>query len=125
MMIQVLFNILIYYSFGGKSLSYLVLGTYFGTAIHPMCAHFLAEHIMFSKVPCCADNEFIINCVKGIETYSYYGMLNVLSYNVGYHNEHHDFPNIKSSLFPLIRQIAPEFYEEIPQVILAQLDVTF
>lgn len=95
------YGILIFRFFGAQALSYLVLGTLFGLSIHPVGAHIIAEHYEFNK---CQD------------TYSYYGWLNYLNFNIGYHIEHHDFPNIPWNKLPELRKIAPEFYETLPQV---------
>jgi sphingolipid delta-4 desaturase len=64
--------------------------------LHPLGARWIQEH--FALVP---DQE----------TYSYYGPLNRVSFNVGYHNEHHDLVTVPWSRLPEIRRRAPEFYD--------------
>ncbi|KAL8564284.1 hypothetical protein ACOMHN_050895 [Nucella lapillus] len=97
--IQFSFDYAVWYYLGTKSLVYLIGGTFLAMGIHPMAGHFISEHYMF---------------VKGYETYSYYGPLNLLAWNVGYHNEHHDFPYIAGCKLPEIRKIAPEYYDNLP-----------
>lgn len=63
----------IWYCFGPKFVWYLFLSGYFGIGLHPLTAHAISEHYVFTP---------------GQETYSYYGPLNAITFNVGFHNEH-------------------------------------
>jgi len=93
------FDLIIYYLYGTKSVFYLLIGTLITLGIHPTAGHFLAEHYNF---------------IKNSETFSYYGSLNKILFNVGYHNEHHDFPFIPGSRLPNLKNMVPEFYKDLP-----------
>ena len=80
---------------GLQSFLYLVYSSFLGGGMHPMAAHFISEHYVF---------------VPGQETYSYYGPLNWVTYHVGFHIEHHDFPRIPGIKLPLLHKICPEYY---------------
>ena len=47
------------------------------------------------------------------ETYSYYGALNRLTFNMGFHNEHHDLMTVPWKRLLELNRIAPEFYEPL------------
>uniref|UniRef100_A0A182UML0 sphingolipid 4-desaturase n=2 Tax=gambiae species complex TaxID=44542 RepID=A0A182UML0_ANOME len=98
--VQLTFNALVVLVFGWRMMAYLLIGSVLAMGLHPVAGHFIAEHYMFAK---------------GFETYSYYGPLNWITFNVGYHNEHHDFPAIPGSRLPELKKIAPEYYETMPQ----------
>ncbi|XP_045466440.1 sphingolipid delta(4)-desaturase DES1 isoform X2 [Harmonia axyridis] len=100
LVIQLIFNAVVVYFFGGRVLGYLLIGSMLAMGLHPVAGHFISEHYMFKK---------------GYETYSYYGPLNWITFNVGYHNEHHDFPAVPGSRLPEVKRIAAEFYDNLPQ----------
>jgi sphingolipid delta-4 desaturase len=92
------FNIAIFSFFGPKALLYLALSLGFSVGLHPLGARWIQEH-------------YIVNYPQ--ETYSYYGLLNTLAFNVGYHNEHHDLPSVPWNRLPEIKRMAPEYYDSL------------
>jgi sphingolipid delta-4 desaturase len=93
-----LFDVVIVYFFGWMSLLYLGASLFFSVGLHPLGARWIQEHYLVAPPQ---------------ETYSYYGPLNKLAFNVGYHNEHHDFSYIPWNNLPKVRAIAPEFYDSL------------
>jgi sphingolipid delta-4 desaturase len=79
---------------GGWALGYLGLSFFFALGLHPVAAHFIHEHYAFAG---------------GQETFSYYGPLNWITFNVGYHNEHHDFMNVPGWRLPALRRLVPDY----------------
>lgn len=107
---QVSFDILILKTCGPNALIYFLISSFLAGSLHPCAAHFIAEHYVFNP----PKNAKPSKEVAVPETYSYYGPLNVLTYNVGLHNEHHDFPAIPWTRLPKLREIAHEFYDNLP-----------
>lgn len=80
---------------GPKALAYLALSTLFALGLHPLGGRWIQEHHVTTE---------------GQDTYSYYGPLNKVCFNMGFHNEHHDFPNVPWNNLPKVRRAAGEYY---------------
>jgi len=48
------------------------------------------------------------------ETFTYRGPLNLVSYHVGIHVAHHDFPFVSGLRLHQIEKLAPEYYDHLP-----------
>ncbi len=89
-------DVLVFIYLGPVSLLYLIASLFLSIGFHPLGARWIQEHFLLKPPQ---------------ETYSYYGPLNILALNVGYHNEHHDFPSVPWNNLPKIRRAAPESYD--------------
>ena len=83
---------------GWDPVKYLLISALLAVGLHPLGARWIQEHYVFAP---------------GQETYSYYGPLNTIAFNIGYHNEHHDLMTIPWRQLPRVRATAPEFYNHL------------
>jgi sphingolipid delta-4 desaturase len=87
---------------GGRAVAYLLLSQLFMTGfLHPLHfgmvlsnSHF---HFASSRHP----------------TASYYGWWNRLTFNFGYHTEHHDLAQVPWNQLPKLRRLAPDLYDPL------------
>lgn len=99
---------------GVNSLLYLLLSSFLAGSLHPVAGHFIAEHYVYETVTPEQRDPKSASAAPVPETFSYYGPLNLLTYNVGLHNEHHDFPAVPWTRLHKVREIASEFYDNLP-----------
>lgn len=98
LVVQFGFDAAIFMFLGPKALGYLAGSFFFSVGLHPLGARWIQEHYVV---------------VGRQETYSYYGPLNRICFNVGYHNEHHDLPSVPWNHLPQVRNGAPEMYNSL------------
>jgi sphingolipid delta-4 desaturase len=92
------FDIAVFYLFGAKAFFYLLFSLFFSVGLHPLGARWIQRHYVVAGEQ---------------ETYSYYGALNKLAFNVGHHNEHHDFPSVPWNRLPKVKSAAREYYDTL------------
>ncbi|MDP2803634.1 MAG: fatty acid desaturase [Phreatobacter sp.] len=84
---------------GWTAVLYLFASFWFAISLHPLGARWVQEHFTGDEVH---------------DTANYYGPLNGVALNIGYHNEHHDFPSIPWNRLPEVTRIAPDYYLTLP-----------
>lgn len=97
--VQLAFDFSVIYFFGWGAFMYLLGSFWFSVGLHPLGARWIQEHFLVLD--------------KKQETYSYYGPLNVINLNVGYHNEHHDMPSVPWDKLPKLKEMLPEYYDNL------------
>ena len=98
-LVQIAVNAAAWIILGPGAVAYFALSLLFSIGLHPLGARWIQRHYLTGE-----DEQ---------ETFSYYGGLNKIAFNVGYHNEHHDFPSVPWRELPKIKALAPEVYDGI------------
>lgn len=93
---------------GSHAVLYVVLSELFlhGFLLHPWAGYFLGVHWSDATGSSAAGA-----CQPTMSTYN--ALAALLSLNLTYHVEHHDFPSVPWSRLPAVRALAPEYYDTL------------
>jgi sphingolipid delta-4 desaturase len=89
-------DLVVVFLWGDRAIMCLTFSFFFSIGLHPLGARWIQEHCLVAAPQ---------------ETYSYYGLLNLPAFNVGYHNERHDMVSVPWNRLPALKAMAPEYYE--------------
>ncbi|ODQ81648.1 hypothetical protein BABINDRAFT_11763 [Babjeviella inositovora NRRL Y-12698] len=119
-MVQLAVDFLVVRHWGWYAMFYFLMSSFLAGSLHPTAGHFIAEHYVLNpSYPATKNADPSTRTLAANlqpETFSYYGPLNFFTWNVGLHNEHHDFPFVPWTRLHTLRDIAREFYEPLPQI---------
>lgn len=87
--------------YGWRSMLFLLASAWLAFGPHPIGIRRYGEHLTLALTQ---------------PTTSYYGLLNWLSLNVGFHVEHHDLPSVPWNRLPKLRALAPELYTPLKSI---------
>jgi len=88
----------LWWIYGLAPVAWLLFASVSSIGLHPLGARWIQEH--YPTQPFQA-------------TYSYYGVANRVAFNIGFHNEHHDFPSVPWQNLPAVKKAAPEYYDTL------------
>jgi sphingolipid 4-desaturase/C4-monooxygenase len=92
-------DVAVWFLLGHIAFIYICASLFFSVGLHPLGARWVQEHYLTTD--------------EVQETHSYYGPLNIVAFNVGYHNEHHDFPSVPWNKLPKVRKAGEKWYNGI------------
>jgi len=123
LIVQLSFDAFVGVTCGWHVVAVMVGGSIMAMGLHPVAGHFISEHYILHDKEVTQFDASADEMIGGVrakdgrplipETCSYYGPLNWITFNVGYHVEHHDFPYVPGSRLHKIREMAPEFYNHL------------
>ncbi len=96
--VELTFISVLFYFLGIKAFVFLLASFFFSVGLHPLGARWVQEHFLTHGEQ---------------ETKSYYGPMNAINLNVGYHNEHHDFPSVPWNKLPKIKEAGSSYYNTL------------